>query len=274
MSLLGTQVFANPDTPIWLSSAGGVITGSLTVEGEVVADEGFVTYDAPAGGLTILNAAGTQQQTRLVHVPAPTSRTILQTNDPLFFNQVGATNGNTSLTISAAGANTDSLTVGGGINAVGNDGFRVFAAGAPPVSKMFVGNVANQSFIESADTLFFAPLTGIAKTSLAMAAAPADDVFTTDSVVTKKLTLEDTGAAATVGSGTLALGTAIINTTASDVTSYILLTHTNLNATTAVGTLRISNKGANDFTVVSVDATGATELGDLSDFDWMIVNPA
>jgi hypothetical protein len=81
-----------------------------------------------------------------------------------------------------------------------------------------------------------------------------------------------TGAAGIVGSGTLASGSAIISTTASDVTTYIMLTRTNLNASTAVGELRVTNKGANDFTVNSVDATGAVETGDASSFDWLIIS--
>jgi hypothetical protein len=272
MSILGSQVYANDKTPLWLATAGGVITGSLTVEGEVYAEQGFLTYDS--GGLTILDDTGVSQEARLVHVPAPTSRTCLQSGDPLFFTQVGTANGNSSLTISAfnPGAPADTLAVGGAINSIGNDGFSVFAAGAPPVRKVAILNQAGQSFISSDDPIFFSRIGVGAQSSLTCSVAPADDIFATGIVDAKVLKLPDSGTAPTVGKATLALGTAIINTTAADVTSYILLTHTNLNATTAVGTLRVSNKGANDFTVVSVDATGATELGDLSDFDWCILN--
>jgi hypothetical protein len=84
--------------------------------------------------------------------------------------------------------------------------------------------------------------------------------------------LNDAGADASIGRGTLAAGQEVINTTASDVTSYIMLTRTNLNASTAIGELRVSNKSANSFTVNSVDATGSVETGDLSDFDWVIIN--
>lgn len=77
-----------------------------------------------------------------------------------------------------------------------------------------------------------------------------------------------------IGIGTLAGAPLVIPTTASDVNSYIFLTRTNLNASTAVGELRIQSKQANNFTVVSNDATGAVETGDLSSFQWWIVNPA
>jgi hypothetical protein len=194
MSLLGSQVFANDKTPLWVSNSGGVITGNLTVDGDVTATE-FVTQ---GGGLRVETALG--------------------------------------------------------------------------VSKMFVGNVVNQSFIQSDDPLYFTRLGGIAQTSLSLQVAPAQDIFTTGIVDAKVLKLADTGTAPTVGRATLVAGTATVSTTAADVTSYILLTHTNLNTSTAVGTLRVSNKGANNFTVVSMDATAGQEAGDLSDFDWCILN--
>lgn len=275
MSLLGTQVYANPNTPCWVSAGGDTITGNLTVTGEVIANSGFVTYDAPAGGYEILNAAGTSQQTRLIHLPAPSSRTILQTNDPLYIGQIGTANANTSLTVSAynPGAPNDALNVGGAINAYGNNGFSVYTAAG--VRKVAILNQAGQSGIQSDDVLYFSRIGVPAQSSLAMGVAPAPDVLTIGgTVAAKALDLEDTGAAAVVGTGTLAAGIATINTTASDVTCYIFLTRTNLNASTAVGELRIVNKIANSFTVNSVDATGAIEVNDVSDFDWMIVNPA
>lgn len=207
MSLLGTPVFANPTTPLWLSNNGGVISGNLSIEGNLTTGTGIATIEGGGlGGLEILTSAG-QQVTRIQHLPGVSPRTIIQSSDPIFFNQIGTAQGNTSLTVSAFGANADVLAVGGRVSATG-------------------------------------------------------------------LTLGNAGLAPTVGTGTLAAGSAIINTTASDVTSYILLTHTNLNASTAVGTLRVVNKLANSFTVNSVDATGAVEVNDLSDFDWVIINPA
>lgn len=35
MSLLGSQVYANPSTPLWLSSGGGAVSGSLTVKDDL-----------------------------------------------------------------------------------------------------------------------------------------------------------------------------------------------------------------------------------------------
>jgi hypothetical protein len=118
MSVLGNQVFANTTTPCWLSSGGGTITGGLTVTGEVVAGQGLVTFEgAGLGGLEILNAAGTAQVSRIQHLPGGSPRTIVQSTDPIFFNQIGTAQGNTSLTVSAFGANTDLLVVGGTVAA-------------------------------------------------------------------------------------------------------------------------------------------------------------
>lgn len=127
MSLLGSQVYANPDTPLWLSNSGGVITGNLTVEGAVYAGTGLVTYAGGGlGGVEILDPADDSQKLRLAVTTGGSPRSIIQSANPIFFNQIGTANGNTSLTLSAFGANADLLSVGGtvstlklGMNAAG-----------------------------------------------------------------------------------------------------------------------------------------------------------
>ena len=264
MSLLGTQVFANPDTPIWLSANGGTIEGDLTVTGTVAAEDMEVA-DNGAGYQIV--GAGPTVVTRLQHVPGISPRTILQTNDPLYFNQLGQVNGNTTLTTSAPLANADVFVVGGAIRMTdpGNGIYIIAGDGG--------GNVTLQS---AGDVLFteFGQVTGNSSYALSTAGTNADVLTWGGTVSAKALELEDTGAAATVGSGTLMGGSAILNTTASDVTSYIFVTRTDLNASTAVGELRVVNKSANTFQVDSVDATGVLETNDQSSFDWMIVNPA
>jgi hypothetical protein len=208
MSLLGTPVYANPDTPLWLSSQGGVVTGNVTFEKAVYSGTGFVTYAGGGlGGFEILDPSGNAQVFRLAATTGVSPRSIIQSANPIYFNQIGTANGNTSLTLSAFGANADLLSVGG-------------------------------------------------------------------TVAARNLDLLDTTGAAVIGTATLAAGSAIISSTASDVTSYIFLTRTDLNASTAVGELRITNKSASTFTVNSVDATGTVETGDLSSFDWVIINAA
>jgi hypothetical protein len=229
MSLLGTPVFANPTTPLWLGTAGGVITGSLTVEGEVYAEQGFVTYDS--GGLTILDDTGVSQEARLVHVPAPTSRTCLQSGDPLFFTKVGTANGNSSLTISAfnPGAPADTLAVGGAINSIGNDGFSVFTAAAPPVRKVAILNQAGQSFISSDDPIFFSRIGVGAQSSLTCSVAPADDIFATGKVVAQKLELNSPNAC---GRNTIPVAATnlVVASTAVTASSIIFVSHAGASA--------------------------------------------
>ena len=116
MSLLGKQVYANPDTPLWLGTAGGTIDGNLTVTGNVIADgniqakgnmssEVFITIDpsgTPTGGLFFQSTT-----------TGATSNGMLIQGDLLKFAKLGTSNANTSLTIGTAGANTDNFTLGG-----------------------------------------------------------------------------------------------------------------------------------------------------------------
>jgi hypothetical protein len=87
-----------------------------------------------------------------------------------------------------------------------------------------------------------------------------------------------TGVDALIGNGTLLNGTATITTTGCiGVNSFIFLTRTNVNASTALGDLRIQQKNVGSFLVES--STMATpplgaETGDQSDFSWVIINPA
>lgn len=86
---------------------------------------------------------------------------------------------------------------------------------------------------------------------------------------------QPTGAAGTVGTGTLAGGTLTVATTALTANSVIQLTvKTPGGATQGV---KLSAPAANrtagtSFVVNAVDATGALVATDTSTFDWMIVN--
>jgi hypothetical protein len=209
MSLLGTQVYANPATPCWLSTNGGVITGNVTMTGALYTDQGVIAqFGGGKAGYQFQDLSGAETF-RLASLGPSSPQNIIQSTVPLVFTQIGQANGNTSLQTSTVGSLADVLTVGGTMTA------RVVGA---------------QNF------------------SLA------------------------SGAAGIGGSGVLASGSAIISTTASDVGCLIMLTRTNLNASTAVGELRVTNKGANNFTVNSVTSTGTVETGDASGFDWVIFN--
>lgn len=121
-------MYANPDKPCWLGTAGGTIDGNLIVDGtiqatgtistpgQVIAGPGMVITESTVGGYQMVTAAGSVLRAKIQHVPAPTNATIISSNDPVVFTQVGSNTGNSSLQTSALGANTDLLTVGGTTN--------------------------------------------------------------------------------------------------------------------------------------------------------------
>lgn len=95
-------------------------------------------------------------------------------------------------------------------------------------------------------------------------------------VSTRQLKMLDTGVAAVAGSDTLTAGQVVVNTNAClGPSSYILLTRTGVNASTALGELRVQTKNVGNFIVdsCSVAAPPATEVNDVSSFDWVIINP-
>lgn len=225
MSLLGSQVFANPTNPCWVGSSGNQVIsnlGSLAVgsSNSSAGQNGFITGGRiaasrainPTFGNFALSDAGGTTVGGLNQVGTPGASDVIVTTTQgrkIFFGAVGAGSFNSSMTVSAPGANLDLLSVGGTVDALA-------------------------------------------------------------------LKLANTGGAAVVGSGTLVGGLAQINTTASDVTSYILVSRTAVNASTALGNLRVSSKNANNFIVTSADSTTPTNTvtGDESSFDWVIINPA
>jgi hypothetical protein len=195
MSLLGTPVYANPSTPLWLSAAPGGPGGNATFTNLNI---GSAVY--------FLDGAGNQTAA----INNNNNGTLaLSGNNAIDFKQVGAAGGNSSLVIT--------------------------------------------------------PLGGT-------------DTFTTGNIDCATLSLNNSGGAAVVGTSTLSNGTATVSTTASDSTCYIFLQRRDINASTAIGELRITQRNAGNFVVVSAStpptAPTTTETGDLSTFDWMIINPA
>ena len=200
MSLLGTPVYANPSTPLWLSAASGGPGGnatfsSVTTTGNVNVGGAAYFLDASSNPTAAINNN--------------TGVLALSGTNAIDFKQVGAVGGNTSITLR--------------------------------------------------------PLGG-------------QDIFTTGIVDADALTLANTGAAPTVGTYTLSNGLATVPTTASDSTCYIFLQRRDINSSSAIGELRITQRNASNFVVVSAStppaAPTATETGDQSTFDWWIVNPA
>lgn len=294
MSLLGAQVYANPATPVWLPASGATHEGPFIVNGDIDAVGGDITAN---GGSVIAQKSFTNPNAQLeIQDPNGTvlfaisnqgGNNTIQTSAQTYITQIGQPLGNIFLQTSPYGSGNDIFSVFGTINAIGGDVFsRPDPGGNTPGVGVVDGNgdpllmltsAVGVTVMEIGAPLVFAePNQTNGNSGLQITTAGTNgDVLTIGGTVDAKfLKLGDSGTDPVVGTGTLAAGTATINTTACDVSSYILLTHTNLNASTAVGTLRVVNKIANSFTVNSVDATGTIEANDLSSFDWIIINPA
>ena len=107
MSLLGTPVYANPTTPLWAT------VGSPTFSGQVLAPE-FAT--TPGGDILVRDVSG---NTGMRFVATTAGTNYIQNSGSIKFGQIGQGTTNTTLTVSAPGANLDVLTVGGQINGGG-----------------------------------------------------------------------------------------------------------------------------------------------------------
>lgn len=202
MSLLGTPVYANPSTPIWLPSSGNAsVTGNVTaVGGDVVSQ---MTADPQARYVGIKDPFGSN----VIGFTNTASYSVIQSSDDILFALAPATTANSALLLSTAGSDGDTLDIGGTVNA-------------------------------------------------------------------QFLALNNSGPKASIGTGTLLNGVLIVNTSACTSQSVILLTHDAKNASAAIGTLQVKQKTSGQFIVNSLDASGNLATDDLSDFNWMIVNPA
>jgi hypothetical protein len=89
------------------------MSGNLVVDGTITATSDIISeteVDAPSLRVIDSNAAS-----KMILQNAG-GFTLIQSTDAIKFTQLGTNNGNTTLTQSVAGANTDNLTVGGTIN--------------------------------------------------------------------------------------------------------------------------------------------------------------
>jgi len=106
MSLLGTQVFANPATPMWASTNGGVIKGDLVVEGTLDVTQ---TLNAQ---LDIAISASDNPEVfngRIVGDTTASGRLLIEAVDEVAFAKIGSGVTNTFLTFGAS----DTLNVNG-----------------------------------------------------------------------------------------------------------------------------------------------------------------
>jgi len=118
MSLLGSQVYANPNTPCWVAAGNGevgnlIVNGTLTTEGSVNLNLGNGNYV-----MSLNDATGTIQYAQIFAGSANGGRLYVNAPGDIYFGRPGSGNSaNTSLTLSAAGSGLDVLTVGGKVQA-------------------------------------------------------------------------------------------------------------------------------------------------------------
>ena len=114
MSLLGSQVYANSDTPIWVSAAGGTIAGNVVVEGTLEVDGASTlanTFFTTATGALVGVGAGANVGLELRSGGVDAN---INSDGTIFFGREGASGGSTSITPGAT-ANTDVVVIGGRI---------------------------------------------------------------------------------------------------------------------------------------------------------------
>lgn len=116
MSLLGSQVYANSSTPLWLSVSGDVINGDFTVTGtlEVEGNTTLSTLDVVRTfpSLGVISVGTTLNQGLELTSDASGTSGQINTDFDLYFGKKGTSGGNTFLT-PGVGVNTDAMTVGG-----------------------------------------------------------------------------------------------------------------------------------------------------------------
>ena len=123
MSLLGTQVYANTDRNVWLPVTGGTVQGSLTVNGNIVADGVIEAQTGPIITDTFVSRVSydlvdNTNTTRATISLDPANSLIVGGTGSILFNQSGQVTGNTTLTLSAPGSGLDNLTTNF-LNAIG-----------------------------------------------------------------------------------------------------------------------------------------------------------
>jgi hypothetical protein len=127
MSLLGNQVYANADTPIWLSATGGTIDGNVLIRGNlqvlttgpgtgaIECNELVTNVDVQTGEYKFVGPGGTTSSFITTANPnTPTESMVLSSTQEIDFVK-GSGAANTRLVLSAPGSNLDNLIVGGNV---------------------------------------------------------------------------------------------------------------------------------------------------------------
>jgi len=150
MSLLGTQVYGNPATPLWIGSEGGTISDSLSFkapDGEIL-----MTDDQ---GVTIARIAA--EPPNIPSPPPGEGILYLQSDYAIAFYRIGLNQGNTIL-YTSSGDGEDVLVVGGEVKCenlgISNDaGYGMTGFAEIPVGQTNVVILSNN--IQAGDIILF-----------------------------------------------------------------------------------------------------------------------
>lgn len=289
MSALIRQSHANNESPLWASASSG--------------------GGASATEYNLVTTSGQPANTKMTSDNTTNGVMVLQ-GDNIRFGKVGSTLVNTGLTTSAFGANLDVFNVGGVITTFGtpnsaglimnnaqhisildggaptqNETLRIESGTTPAPGSMPYANILSGS-ATSDGVINFGIIGGVPapQSSLVVSTAANGDslnigggAYVTGGLQcgTLSFVLDPNPANAIYGTATLVNGLATVSTNQCDITSIILLTRTDVNASIFLGELRIRQKNANSFVVESTNPSSPVnvQVDDQSTFDWIIINP-
>lgn len=256
MSLLINESYANPTTPLWASSGGGGGGGTI------IASE----FQTTSGGDVVVKDVSGNTALRLATGSSGPSPAYIQTDNSLYFGQVGQGSVATTFTPSVASSNADVFSIGGQIG--------IKDASGNTCGKLLATSLNNLT-IQTGDNILFQKVgatTG--NTSLKVNPAGGFDELNIGIINANNLNLNKLGSNASCGAGTLTNGQETITVNLSDITASIFLQRTAIYASTALGELRVSSQNASNFTVTSSQPANPTaiETGDQSGYTWMIIN--
>ena len=287
MSALQRQTYANPDDALFVKTSGNsIIQGNITAD-YITANSAFELLDNSVPRQNCLTIAAATN--------GANASPILQTNGQIRFGQFSQANANSFIQPSAPGVNTDTLQVGGNIvtnGGAGTQGLRLNNAqyisfldnSNPDIEGMRMvtsttgtpGLTFSDIAVQPGSTLYFSQIGSNANSLFTPSQGGQNlDLFKVRGTIEGSyLGLKASGGDPSIGTALLTNGVAIVSTTTADVNSIILLTRYGVGTSTALGELRVSNKGANNFTITSSDPANptSTETGDESEVMWMIVS--
>lgn len=290
MSSLIRQSHATNEQPLWAASS---TSGSI---GQVSATQYNLVLPSQAPANADITSDGTT-----------TGNMCLQASSQVRFTKPGVSTGNSGISISAQGSNLDGMTLGGSLvvkgplNTVGitmqNAQYVSILDGAAPTpneSLRITAGTSGAPYPDGAFANFQTGLNGafgfgvVGQLPSTILSAGGIGNYTDEFIVGGQVSSQSVQttqvfvgnqdpAKAVIGTATLTAGTITINTTqCAGPTTMILLTRTDINASTSLGMLRVRSRNVGNFTIEACGPSPANvvDVGDLSTFDWLIINPS